>query len=129
MSEGERPRVGSVLWHDLTVPDAGAVRDFYEGVVGWGAQPVEMEGYSDFAMSLPGSDEVVAGICHARGPNADIPPQWLIYIIVEDVHASAARCAEMGGEVVTGPRSLDGARFCVIRDPAGAISALYQPAE
>ena len=27
-----------------------------------------------------------------------------------------------------GPRPLAGGRFCVIRDPAGAVCALYEPA-
>lgn len=59
--------------------------------------------------------------------NADIPPQWLIYIIVQDVEVSAAECMRSGGVVVTHPRGLSGGRFCVIRDPAGAVCALFQP--
>ncbi|MFB3107254.1 MAG: hypothetical protein ACE1ZA_20350, partial [Pseudomonadales bacterium] len=39
----------------------------------------------------------VAGICHARGSNANLPPQWLIYINVADVDKSVQRCVEMGG--------------------------------
>ena len=54
-------------------------------------------------------------------------PGWLIYIVVEDVEASAAACVENGGEVVVQPKGLAGGCFCVIRDPAGATAALYQP--
>ena len=126
MSGEVRPAVGSIAWHDLTVPDAGSVRDFYEQVVGWKSSPVELGGYSDFEMLQPASGESVAGICHARGSNADIPPQWLIYIIVADVAASAARCVELGGQVIIAPRPLSGGTFCVIRDPAGAVCALFQ---
>jgi hypothetical protein len=32
-----------------------------------------------------------------------------------------------GGEVIVQPKGLAGGRFCVIRDPAGATAALYQP--
>lgn len=127
MSESEKPPVGAVAWRDLTVPDAERIRDFYRSVVGWRVQPVEMDGYSDFAMVVPATGEGVAGICHARGPNADMPPQWIVYIIVEDLDASMERCRASGGEVVSGPRDMGGARFCVIRDPAGAVAALYQP--
>jgi predicted enzyme related to lactoylglutathione lyase len=77
-------------------------------------------------MLQPAKGESVAGICHARGTNADIPPQWLIYIIVADVAASAARCVDLGGQVLVAPRPLSGGTFCVIRDPAGAICALFQ---
>jgi predicted enzyme related to lactoylglutathione lyase len=120
------PAVGSIAWHDLTVPDADSVRVFYEQVVGWKSSPVDLGGYSDFEMLQPSSGESVAGICHARGSNADIPPQWLIYIIVADVAASAARCAELGGQLIIVPRPLSGGTFCVIRDPAGAVCALFQ---
>jgi len=121
-------KVGTICWTDLTVQDAERLRDFYAGVVGWDWSPVEMGGYSDFNMQVPGSEESAAGVCHARGVNADLPPQWLVYLTVEDVDASARKCVELGGEVIAGPRELGGGRFCVIRDPAGAVCALYGPA-
>ena len=129
MSGSDQPvatAVGSIAWRDLTVPDAGSVRAFYEQVVGWKLRPVSVGDYSDFEMLQPASGESIAGICHARGNNADLPPQWLIYIIVTDVAASAARCVELGGQVLVAPRSLSGGTFCVIRDPGGAVCALFQ---
>jgi predicted enzyme related to lactoylglutathione lyase len=86
-----------------------------------------MDGYSDFMMMPPGSADAAAGICHARGSNADLPAQWLLYIVVADLDDSAASCVELGGAIVSGPRPLSGGRICVIRDPAGAVCALYQP--
>lgn len=119
------PPIGSIAWHDLTVPNADQVRDFYREVVGWKAEKVCMGAYHDYSMVTP-AGECVAGVCHAKGPNADAPPQWLAYLVVADVDHSAARCEELGGEVLTAPRSLSGGRFCVIRDPAGAVCALWQ---
>ena len=120
--------VGTIGWTDLTVEDAERIRDFYARVVGWSPSPVAMEGYDDFNMNTPSGGQPTAGICHARGPNADLPPQWMIYIVVEDVDRSVARCTELGGRVVTGPRgSASTGRTCVIQDPAGAVAALYQP--
>ncbi|MGH9409042.1 MAG: VOC family protein [Vicinamibacterales bacterium] len=121
------PRPGSITWQDLTVEDAARLRDFYQSVAGWAPSPVQMGGYTDFTMLAEG--EPVAGICHARGGNADLPPQWLIYITVEDLDHSVAECERLGGALLTQPRSFAGGRYCVIRDPAGAVCALYQPAE
>ena len=121
------PAPGTITWQDLTVPDAEQVRDFYRAVVGWESKSEDMGGYSDFAMMPPGSDQPVAGVCHARGINADLPPQWLVYINVADVDQSAKTCAAQGGSVVVGPRDMGGGRFCVIRDPAGAVCALFAP--
>jgi predicted enzyme related to lactoylglutathione lyase len=79
-------------------------------------------------MVIPSIGDGVAGICHARGENADLPPVWLIYFVVENVDGSAQICEESGGEVIVQPRFMGEGRFCVIRDPAGAICALYRPA-
>ncbi len=117
---------GEIGWIDLTVDDANGVRDFYEQVVGWNAEPVSMGEYDDFNMCPAGSADGVAGVCHARGSNADLPAQWLIYITVDDIDASMARCRNLGGSVLAGPKDLSGGRFCVIQDPAGAVAALYQ---
>jgi predicted enzyme related to lactoylglutathione lyase len=127
MSADQEQVPGTVLWHDLTVTDAEPVRGFYQAVMGWQSQPVAMGAYEDFSMVVPATGETVAGICHALGENADLPPQWLIYFRVPDVAAAAARCKVHGGEVIAGPRALAGGTFCVIRDPAGAVCALYQP--
>jgi len=126
MSEGIAPQPGSITWRDLTVPDADKVALFYREVVGWNVEPQSMGSYNDYNAVTPHDGETVAGICHARGTNAKLPPQWLIYITVEDLEQSLNRCVECGGEVVDGPRPVGEGRFCVIRDPAGAVAALYQ---
>ncbi|MGH7491070.1 MAG: VOC family protein [bacterium] len=129
MSEPQKQTVGSIGWTDLTVHEAEKVRDFYSAVVGWKFEPVGMGGYSDFNMNLPSESKTVAGICHKRGTNAELPSQWLIYITVESVDNSAARCVELGGKVLAGPKGMGGyGRYCVIQDPAGAVAALFQPA-
>lgn len=119
------PRPGTISWQDLTVPDAEAIRDFYQSVVGWTPEPLSMGAYSDFVMNADGAG--VAGICHARGANAALPPVWLVYITVEDLDHSIDECERLGGSILAAPRSYGGGRYCVIQDPAGAICALYQP--
>ncbi|HXV78009.1 MAG TPA: VOC family protein [Candidatus Polarisedimenticolaceae bacterium] len=127
MGDGNKPPVGTVVWTDLTVDDAERLRDFYRRVVGWGVAPVEMGGYSDFSMTAPASGDAVAGVCHARGTNEGLPAQWLVYITVENLDRSIAACEELGGTVVNGPKSMGShGRYCVIRDPAGAVAALIE---
>jgi len=125
MSDALKPPSGSIAWIDLTVPDATGVRDFYKDVVGWDHDACDMDGYQDFNMMAAGTDLPIAGICHARGGNADMPPSWMIYITVPDVDAAAARCGESGGKVLVGPKG-EKQRFCVIEDPAGAVCALFE---
>ena len=115
---------GHVCWFDLTVDDAEQLKDFYAKVVGWQPAPLDMGGYNDFNMQTS-DGTAVTGICHARGTNSNIPPQWLIYITVDDVAESARQCQALGGEIVDGPREMGGKMCCIIRDPSGAVCALY----
>lgn len=117
---------GAIEWQDLTVANADALRDFYSQVAGWTSQPLDMGGYDDYVMMTSDGGQVVAGICHARGSNANLPPQWMVYINVDDIEASVSRCVELGGEIIDGPRAIGEGEFCVIRDPAGAVCALIK---
>ena len=117
---------GQITWNDLTVSDAESVRQFYESVVGWKSSPVEMGDYSDYSMQ-DSSGNVVAGVCHAKGENANIPPAWLMYVTVNDLDGCVGKCSASGGAVVDGPRVAGGGRIAVIKDPAGAVLALYEP--
>ena len=123
-------RPGFPAWHDLTVENGDEIRGFYEAVVGWRAEPVDMDGYSDFNMLPPEGTTPAAGICHARGGNADLPPQWLVYFVVVDLDASLSEVVAKGGQTLKGPISMGGkCRFAVIKDPAGAVCALYASGE
>ncbi len=126
MSEAKPTAAGTIVWQDLTVPDADTVRAFYEGVVGWTSKPHDMGAYADFEMVSPETGRTVAGICHARGENANLPPHWLLYVAVDDVAGRARRCVELGGAVLDGPRPMGAKTFCVVRDPAGAVLALFE---
>ncbi len=124
---GDNQAAGSIPWRDLTVVDAKQVRDFYEQVVGWKVDEVPVGDYHDYLMNDAGGN-AVAGICHAKGDNANLPPQWLVYITVVDLEASIEQCKALGGKVVSPQRSMGSyGTVCVIQDPAGAVAALIQP--
>jgi uncharacterized protein len=125
--EMARP-MGRIAWLDLTVPDAPAARDFYRRVVGWSVREVAMqEGeqrYADYEM-LGEDGTATAGVCHARGVNAGLPPVWMIYLPVDDLAESLRRVADGGGEVVRTARGGTGdLAYAAIRDPVGAYLAL-----
>ena len=122
--------LGKISWIDLTVPDAEAIRDFYQHVAGWDPSPVAMGDYEDYCMTPPGAEQPVAGICHARGYNAGLPPAWLVYITVGDLDEALRRCQERGGKVRVLIRDTGGhGRYCIIEDPAGAVTGLFEPSD
>ena len=121
-------RAGCIAWLDLTAPDAAATRDFYQQVIGWSVEDVEMEDegerYADFNM-LGADRQSAAGICHARGINKDVPTVWMIYLPVGDLAESLRRVREEGGKVLKEVRGSDGTlNSAVIQDPVGACLAL-----
>jgi predicted enzyme related to lactoylglutathione lyase len=127
LADNPVPPVGQVGWIDLTVADADALRDFYADVTGWTPTSLSMGDYSDYCMSPPGADKPVAGVCHARGQNASIPPVWLIYIMVADLDESVGRCLARGGKIRAAERVMPGSgRYVIIEDPAGAVAGLFQ---
>ena len=117
-----QPKLGTIAWVDLTVADAPKIRDFYKKVIGWEPSPVKMGDYDDYNMVSPATEKPAAGICHARGENAKIPPQWMVYIPVKDLEASIKSAEKSGGSVV----ARLGKTMCIIRDPAGALMGLMQ---
>lgn len=119
MAESNAGRVG---WVDLTVDKAEALRDFYSTVLGWEPEGLDMGGYDDYVMTPRGSDEPAAGVCHRRGQNADLPAQWIVYFVVEDVEAAMTIAVKKGAKLV---RPFEGS-FALLRDPAGAIFALHE---
>ncbi len=119
--------MSGVSWIDIAVDDAAGLRDFYASVVGWTPQSLSMGDYDDFGMN-DSSGETVAGICHAKGPNASLPPMWIPYFQVADLEGSLARCLELGGELLRPLQDMGSyGRLCIIRDPAGAVCALSEP--
>lgn len=128
-SKMSKPEVGSIGWVDLTVEDAGKLREFYKTVVGWNDEGVAMGEYNDYMMKAPASGTPVAGVCHKAGINADLPSHWLIYITVEDLDQSAQSVVALGGRLIVEPKEMGNyGRYCVFADPAGAVAALFEPA-
>ena len=130
MADEDVLETGAIIWTDLTVPNADEVKDFYSAVIGWKSEPVKMGDYNDYSMNSPETGRTIAGVCHSKGINADLPNQWLIYFSVKDVDKSAETCIRNGGEIIAGPRNMGRyGKYCVIKDPAGAVAALFSPLE
>lgn len=118
--------LGRISWVDLTVPDASSLQNFYTRVAGWTATPLSMGEYDDYLMM--GADGTPqAGVCHARGANSGIPPQWVVYITVEGLDEKLRQAVALGGKIVMPVRHMgQTGRYAMIEDPAGAVCALFE---
>lgn len=128
--EAKKFKPGTINWHDLTVENAEELKEFYKEVAGWEVQEIPMkdgeESYFDYAMK-DADGNGVAGVCHLKGVNAGIPPQWIMYISVENITKSVDKALESGGKLLKEYRNKDGELlYAMIQDPAGAAFALAQ---
>ena len=61
--------------------------------------------------------------------NADLPPVWMPYFLVADIEQSVSAVLAKGGKLVTEIKSMGGDdKYVIIKDPVGAVCALYYKA-
>lgn len=120
-------KFGKILWQDLTVENAEAIKNFYCEVVGWSSSEVNQGDYNDFNIHPDAtSDEVIAGICNKRGDIKNFPSQWLLYVTIEDLDSSIEKCKNLGGKIIEGPKTMGKSNYAIVQDPAGAYFVLFQ---
>jgi predicted enzyme related to lactoylglutathione lyase len=132
---------GTWNWSDLHTDDPQGAKRFYGEAFGWVAETVSMPdfeatmwwvpGYGDFlAEREPGLRERQSGVGAPPGFEDAIgwlqpvqdgeAPHWPVTFAADDTDAVAARAADLGGEVVSGPTDFTMVRHAMIRDPQGA---------
>lgn len=113
-------------WNELMTGDVARAGDFYGQLFGWTRQTMETGGGPPYTLFKIGEQQV-AGMMASPQPGA--PPAWLAYVAVESADASVARARTLGAEVLHPPTDIPGiGRFSVLRDPTGAVFAVFQPA-
>ena len=109
---------GCMVWNELATPDVERAGGFYGDLLGWDVE-TDATGYATIRMG----DGINGGM---RPPQDGEPPNWLIYFTVPSADEAAARVRESGGTVLTGPVGATVGRIAVVRDPQGAMFALYE---
>lgn len=112
----------SLVWNELQTRDPETARAFYGKVFGWQERTNE-GGYVMFH----DAGRVHCGALNLDESVGDAPSHWLVYFLVEDVDAMAARVTELGGRVLHGPfQPSDIGRMAVVQDPQGAVFAMIR---
>jgi len=119
---------GDPHWHEVYSLDFAATRDFLRDVFGW---DLHMQGDSDeFRYATNGEMEAAtAGLMDATMFGEDFQPHWTVYVRTDDMDATVAKVAELGGSVVEGPDDTPYGVLATIADPNGqAIKVMVPPA-
>ena len=116
---------GTFCFADLGTDQRERAARFYGDLFGWSAGALE-GAYTMFTLE----DKPVAGMFEAP---EDYATSWLSYISVDDADTVAAAARKRGGTVLLEPRPVSDeaniGRSAVIRDPQGAVVALWEPGE
>jgi predicted enzyme related to lactoylglutathione lyase len=119
---------GSLTWNELTTRDPDGSKVFYSGVFAWDPQDAEFgdTGVTYTTWRLGGAP--VGGMMPMVGEAwpPDLPNHWMVYFAVDDVDATAAKAAELGGAVSVPPTDIGPGRFAVLSDPAGASFSIIK---
>lgn len=112
----------TLVWNELQTRDIDRARKFYGEVLDW-TYEVDANNY----VACKAGDRIQAGMMQIDDSWGDAPSNWSIYLLVEDVDASATRARELGGDIVvpTSPAG-DIGRFAVIQDPQGAVFSIIE---
>ena len=126
MPEYGKVAAGKFCWVELNTSDVEASKRFYGDLLGWSLADMPMPSGS-YAMASVGGKSVAGMMAQAPDMKKQgVPPNWLSYVAVDNVEASARKGAELGGTVVVPPMAMGPGKFSVLTDPAGAMFALWQ---
>jgi uncharacterized protein YndB with AHSA1/START domain/predicted enzyme related to lactoylglutathione lyase len=123
-SAGACSEPGAFCWNELLAADVDVAAKFYTRLFGW--QTEAFPGPMKYTMFTQNGQKVGGFMAQ---PNPKAPPQWLPYIEVESVDASAKKAGELGANILMPPMDIPTVgRLAVFADPQGATVGVFQPA-
>jgi predicted enzyme related to lactoylglutathione lyase len=113
---------GALSWNELATPDIDASSRFYSELFGWTVEAFEGMGmpYSTIKTAAGSGN---GGMRPAMPPGS--PPFWLVYFGTNDIDASLAKSAELGGKTLVEKMDIGVGQLAVAQDPQGAVFALF----
>lgn len=117
---------GRFSWVDLATPDPEAAKRFYGGLFGWEFEDLPA-GPGVYTMCKLGGQRVCALFRQPPEPPG-ARAAWKSYVTVTSADESAAKAEALGGAVGMAPMDvLEAGRMAVLRDPQGAVFAIWEP--
>lgn len=116
------PAVGEFCWETLGTTDVDKARAFYTEVIGWnqGAGPdAGMVVFAAGATQVADIEKVEPGM----------PSHWLCHVVAGPLEPAREKAAKLGATILVPVIDIPHVgRICIIKDPAGAVISLFEPA-
>ena len=116
---------GAFSWSELMTGDPAAAAAFYGPLFGWRIETVDMGGGPYHLLKV--GETAIGGIMKTPAEAGPMPPAWGCYVTVDQVDATVAQAAALGGKVIVPAMDIPGVgRMAVIADPQGATLSVMQ---
>mgnify|MGYP001822229917 CR=1 FL=1 len=124
---------GFFHWNELLTNDPEAAVKFFEDVVGWSFENMDMRGphaggtyWIAMANGRP-----AGGILQMKGIVPEgVPPHWMSYLAVDNLDERIAAARNAGAAILREPFEVDGVgRIAMVQDPTGGVMGWITPAE
>ncbi len=107
---------------ELHTQDPERAKKFYKDLFDWKYEDVPDMDYTIIKVG----EGTGGGIM--KSPMPDALPQWVPYVLVDDIAAATEKAKSLGATVLAGITEVPGmGSFSMLRDPTGAAFALWQP--
>lgn len=111
---------------ELGTSDLEGAKKFYGELFGWKLEP-HMSPAGEYTMISPGKGPGGGMMQHHDG---NVPPQWMVYITVENVDDYLEKAKGLGAKEIMGKTQVEEMGwFAVLTDPQGAPFAIWENKE
>jgi predicted enzyme related to lactoylglutathione lyase len=116
---GVKNENNSLCWNELLTTDTERAKAFYTKLFGWKSKTDG--GETPYTEWINGEDHI-GGMMQIQPFMGPIPPNWGIYIAVDDCDAKVAQATALGARPYVPPTDIPNVgRFAVLADPQGAV--------
>lgn len=117
---------GCLTWNELRTREPERAAAFYEGLFGWQTETFRQDGTTVYITVRNSGGWPNGGIMPLDEGSGGASPFWLPYFTAASCAGAAARAEALGGGVEAGPVEMGAGRVAVVRDPQGAVFALFE---
>ena len=116
---GVKGETNSLCWNELLTNDTEKAKDFYTKLFGWKSKTDT--GATSYTEWING-EEHIGGMMQIQPNMGPMPPNWGIYIAVDDCDATVQKATSLGARTYVPPTDIPNVgRFAVLSDPQGAV--------
>ncbi|HLU68859.1 MAG TPA: VOC family protein [Kofleriaceae bacterium] len=117
---------GKFVWFELVSKDPEKSKAFWTQLIGWTAEPQEMEGQTFDLVKADGKEVAII----MATDNKKTKSHWVPFVSVPDVDAAVTAIEQNKGKVVKPAADVpDIGRFAIVADPNGAAFAVFKGAK